>query len=105
MYTRCAKASDMKYHIGKTVELTGRISHTPWQHLMGNPFGFGETYYFDVGDFQIVIYSKVPIDCAGEVKIRGTVLKIQGPPKSAGSKVDETYVEYHLAVDEWTCRE
>ena len=70
---------------------------------MGNPFGYGNSYYFDVQDFQIVIYSKSPISCAGELTVRGAVLKVQGPPRGAGGKVDDTCVEYHLAADEWTC--
>ncbi len=105
MYTTLDSAGEMRPYEGKKVELTGRISDTPWQHLMGNPWGFGESYYFDVGDFQIVIYSKTPVSCTGDVKVRGTVIKVQGPPKREGGKVDETYVEYHLAVDEWDCVE
>ena len=105
MYVKLDSTGEMKRHIGKKVELTGRISDTPWQHLLGNPFGFGDSYYFDVGYFQIVIYSKTPLACAGEVTVRGTVLKVQGPPKGAGTKVDDTHVEYHLTVDDWVCSE
>jgi hypothetical protein len=105
VYQRLDSAGEMRSCTGKKVELTGRISDTPWQHLIGNPFGYGESYYFDVKDFQIVIYARTPITCPGEITVRGKVIKVQGPPKREGGKVDETYVEYHLIVDEWSCEE
>jgi hypothetical protein len=104
-YTQLDSAHDMQFYVNRMVALRGRISDTPWQHLMGNPPGLDRTYYFDVDDFQIVIYAGEPIACDGPLTVRGLVMKIQGPPKRVGAKVDETYVEYHLAVDGWECGE
>lgn len=102
-YTRLQPADDMSKYEGRKVEIAGRLSRTPWQHLMANPEGYGLSYYFDVGDFQIVLYSKSAIACSGPLAVRGTVIKVRGSSKRPGSKADESYVEYHLAVDDWTC--
>ncbi|MBN2353744.1 MAG: hypothetical protein JXD23_14320 [Spirochaetales bacterium] len=88
---------------GRKVEIAGRISDTPWQHLIGNPDGFPYSYYFDVEDFQIVVYSKSPIACPGPLLVRGTVVKVQGSSKRSDTKADASWVEYHLAADSWEC--
>lgn len=104
MYTRLETAGGLAEHEGKKVELVGRISNTPWQHLIGNPAGYPYSEYFDVDDYQIVIYAKEPLSCATEMIVRGTVYKVQGSSKRPGSKADNSFVEYHLLVDEWECR-
>ncbi len=102
-YTRLDSALAMERFAGKKVELAGRVSDTPWQHLVGNPDGFPYSCYFDVDRFQIVVYAKRPIACSGVLVVRGTVVEIRGSSKQPGSKADESYVEYHLTADEWEC--
>ena len=104
-YVRLQSANGMSQYEGRKVELSGRVSETPWQHLMANPEGYGLSYYFDVGDFQIVVYSKSPIECPGVILVRGTVIKVQGSSKRPGTKADESFVEYHVTADSWECRE
>jgi hypothetical protein len=103
-YARLESADGLGAFEGQRVEIRGRISETPWQHLIGNPEGYDYSYYFDVGDFQIVLYTKAGLDCAGELTVRGTVVRIQGSSKRPGSKADESYVEFHIAADAWECR-
>ncbi len=102
-YTRLPSADVLSKYEGRKVEIAGRVSNTPWQHLIANPEGFAYSAYFDVGDFQIVVYSKAPIACPGALLARGTVVKVQGSSKRPGSKADESFVEYHLAADSWDC--
>jgi hypothetical protein len=104
-YVRLESALGMERFEGKKVELTGCISQTPWQHLTANPESFGYSYYFDVADYQIVVYAKAPIACTGSLTVRGTVIKVQGSSKKPGVKADESFVEYHLAADAWECGE
>jgi hypothetical protein len=102
-YARLDSALALERYAGKKVELKGRISDTPWQHLVGSPAGFPYSCYFDVDRFQIVVYSKTPIACPGALVVRGTVVEIRGSSKRPGTKADESWVEYHLAADSWEC--
>jgi hypothetical protein len=103
-YQKNIPVTDLRTHDGERVELRGRVSNTPWQHLIANPEGFPHSCYFDVDDYQIVVYSKQPIVCQGLLSVRGAVVKVQGSSQRPGTKADETFVEYHLAADEWDCR-
>ncbi len=102
-YARLPSADNLSRHEGRRVELAGRVSNTPWQHLMANPDGLPYSAYFDVGDFQIVVYTESPIACRGRMLVRGVVVKVQGSSKEPGAKADESYVEYHLAAESWDC--
>jgi hypothetical protein len=103
-YVKLDSTVGMNGFEGRRIELIGRISETPWQHLISNPEGYDFSYYFDVAESQIVIYSKIPLACRGQLTVRGIVVKVQGSSKRPGSKADESYGEYHLAVDGWECR-
>ena len=107
MYVKLDTASGLGQHVDRQVELTGRVSEVIWQHLGAYFPDYPESYYFDVGDFQIVVYARAPIECAGELTVRGRVVELRGPSKRPGdteeSKVDDRYVEYHLKVDSWEC--
>jgi len=104
-YVRLSSAQALSQYDGRKVEIAGRVSRTPWQHMIGNPAGFPYSEYFDVGNYQIVVYSKTPLDCPGAIIVRGTVIKLQGSSKRPGTKADESFIEYHLAADAWECRE
>ncbi len=90
--------------VGQKVELEGKISDVPWQHLID----FSDTHqiiqYFDLdsGD-QIVIYSKETIECKEKMRLSGEVIKVDGKSKRPGDTSESVYVEYQILVDDWEC--
>ncbi len=94
-------ASELQNYEGKVVSVEGKIAEVIWQHLIKSPETHPEMTYFDIGDYQIVVYSKKPIMSKGKLKISGTVVKVEGKSKRPGS--DEIYTEYHIAADKWEC--
>lgn len=100
-YARVKTAAELKNYVGKKVMVTGKVSNVIWQHIMAPPETHPVENYFDIEKFQIVVYAKEEISCEGDVKVKGKVIELRGAGK--GSKVDETYVEYHIAADKWKC--
>lgn len=102
-------SAELSRHEGRRVRLVGRVSATPWQHLMGAAPGKSLDTYFDTADRgQIVVYSDRPIECRGEMQIWGTVVRVHGGPKRPDApgkttKMPEEYEEHHLAADGWKC--
>ena len=92
----------MSEYVDKKVCLMGKVSNIPWQHMIAMVDGYPVIEYFDVKDYQIVIYAETPIECNGMVKLYGTVLEVQGEGKRY-EPGDELYTEYHLLVDRWEC--
>lgn len=86
---------------GARVTIEGKVAREIWQHMMAPPGGYGHETYFDMGRFQIVIYSRDLIECDGTVRATGTVVKIEGSSKNPRRK--EACTEYHVAVDSWEC--
>jgi hypothetical protein len=86
---------------GMRVVIEGRVASEIWQHMMAPPPGYSHETYFDMGGYQIVIYSKELIHCSATVRATGTVLKIEGSSKDPRRK--EAVTEYHVAVDSWEC--
>jgi hypothetical protein len=97
-YTRVTDAATLKNYVGEKVVVTGNISKIIWQHMMGNFEGYPYDYYFDIGDSQIVIYSRKPIGSNEQIRVYGEVVKISG--KAKGDPREE-YSEYHILVDRW----
>jgi hypothetical protein len=89
-------------YVGKKVCVKGTVSRTPWQHMIGIQEGYPFSEYFDIGDYQIVIYSREPVRCKGEVLVYGSVVLIEGQTKDPARK--EAATEYHLRVDRWECQ-
>jgi hypothetical protein len=83
------------------ITLTGRISQTPWQHMINIPSSHPFADYMDFDDDQMVVYSKEPIDCPGEVRVEGKYIEIEGTSKRPGS--EEVYTELQILVDEFEC--
>lgn len=86
---------------GASVNVTarGKISKTPWQHLMGSVPG-KTSAYFDLEDGgQTVVYWKEAPKCAGLIEVTGKELIVRGGSKRPGapSKGDE-FVEHHIDV-------
>ena len=89
---------------GDTVEIVGRISKTPWQHLVGMHEAYPYFYYIDIEDGgQIVVYSAEEISCSGQIKLSGEVIEAGGSSKRPGS--DEEYRELQLIVRSFECIE
>ena len=97
-------ASELQNYEGKVVSVEGKIAEVIWQHLIKSPETHPVMTYFDIGDYQIVVYSKDELGCGNckcKLKITGTVIKVEG--KSKSPKSDEIYTEYHIAADKWEC--
>jgi hypothetical protein len=102
-------------HVDQTVQLIGQCSKIMWQHIIGYFPAYPHQAYFDLDDgSQTVIYSMQKLPASGRLELTGKVVEIRGGSKrpklvldaytkkdSRQSKVDETYVEYHLLVDRW----
>ena len=102
-YITLSDAYNLQDFVDKKVKLTGKISEIPWQHMIGYFEEYGEFNYFDVQDYQIVIYSKSLINCKKALVIYGTVAEVSGQSKRQDS--EEVYTEYHVIVDRWECGE
>jgi len=93
-------------NVGNTVTIIGHVSNIMWQHLMTYDKAYPYNAYFDIPDSnQIVVYSKKPLPESGELAVTGKVIELRGSSKRPGqkeSKVDDTYVEYHILADSWT---
>lgn len=85
------------------VALTGKISDTPWQHMINIPETHPYADYLDFDDDQMVIYSQRMIDCSGEIKVMGAYIEIEGPSKRPGS--NDVYKELQFLVDDFKCLE
>lgn len=102
-YFKIGPQDDLGAKVGRKVVLEGRLSMTPWQHMIHWPDGYGQIAYFDYElGRQTVLYSKSPLDCPGFLTVWGTVLEIKGESKRPGS--DAPAVEYHILVDRFDCR-
>lgn len=84
---------------GDAITLRGRVSSTPWQHLMGRVEGKSDAY-LDLagGREQTVVYWRAPPSCPGDVEVTGTVLEVAGTAKgSKGEGVRELHVDVSAA--------
>lgn len=101
---KMAKGSSDGWTPGDTVEVVGKISDMPWQHLVGMHEAYPYFYYIDIeGGGQIVAYSAKEIACEGRIKLRGKVIEAGGSSKRPGS--DEEYRELQLLVRSFECLE
>jgi hypothetical protein len=94
-------APDSDSNIGKKIILEGKISDTPWQHMINYNDVYPYVDYFDVDGDQLVIYSKEKMDCPGVVRIEGRAIQIKGKSKRPGS--EKIYSETQVLVDSWEC--
>ena len=87
---------------GADVDLAGKISDTPWQHMIIMPQAYPYANYLDLEDGdQLVIYTKKQVNCTGEIKVNGKVIEAEGTSKRPGS--DEKYTEPQILVDRFEC--
>lgn len=82
----------LQLKVGETVELTGKLSNQPWQHMIDIHPEYPYIAYvdFDDGD-QLVVYTKELAECNGEFGFKGTVIQIEGES------------EIQVLADETTC--
>ncbi|MCG3226653.1 MAG: hypothetical protein H7645_07025 [Candidatus Heimdallarchaeota archaeon] len=93
---------EFEKYLGKEITLKGRISETPWQHMIDTSHNFDHIYYLDLeGGDQIVFYSKEPVVCSSSIKIEGKVIRVVGESKRPGS--DTTFIEYQIVAEKWEC--
>jgi hypothetical protein len=92
--------------VGQSVEVLGRISDTPWQHMMGSVPGKPHALYFDLaaGGAQTVLYSADLIRCKGDVLVKGTVIEVSGAGKRDPARKEPLHREFHIDVTSWECR-
>lgn len=82
--------------VGARVTIRGRLSDTPWQHMIGNVPG-KQPAYLDLDDkHQTVIYWAKPLACRGMLELTGTVIEVRGPEKRP--RPGHEVVERHLDV-------
>jgi len=92
----------LQLKVGETIELSGTLSETPWQHMINIQEAYPYIAYVDFEDGdQLVVYTKNLPVCYGEVKFKGTVIEIEGESKNPDS--DEKYTEIQITADELTC--
>ena len=95
---------EFEEHLGKEITLKGKISETPWQHMIDTSHNFENIYYLDLeGGDQIVFYSKEPVICSSVIRIEGKVIRVIGKSKRPGS--DTTFIEYQIVAEKWECLE
>jgi hypothetical protein len=93
---------EFEENIGKEIILKGKLSDTPWQHMIDTSQKYENIYYLDLeGGDQIVFYSRNPVECKDEIMIKGKVIRVVGKSKKPGS--DITYIEYQIVAEEWEC--
>ena len=76
--------------VDQIVELEGKISDLPWQHLIDFSDSYPIIHYFDLdsGD-QVVIYSQRLIECKKKMKLSGKVIKVVGKSKRLEDKSEK----------------
>lgn len=100
MYTSVKNGVDLKNYVDKKVVVEGKVSDKPWQHIIYSSSKYPVSSYFDIGKYQIVIYSKEMIGTVKKIKVKGTVVKVTAKSKNPKlSKAGEIYTEYHILVD------
>lgn len=86
---------------GQSITLRGKVSTSPWQHLMSGVQDKQEAY-FDLqdGKEQTIVYWKEPPACSGEVVVTGKVIAVRGQskgPRGNDSNVEELHVDVQSA--------
>lgn len=91
----------LRERVGQRAVLAGRVSKTPWQHMIRADM-HKEAVYVDLdGGGQTVAYAKGGIACEGPVLLRGEILLTEGSSKRPGSK--EIVSETQFDVESWLC--
>ncbi len=92
-------ASLLSKYAGQKVIVIGQISQVQWQHTIRYIKTHPVAINFDVGNMQIIIYSKRDIDTKEKLKITGKVIKVDWESEKAGN--NSKFSEYHIIVDNY----
>jgi hypothetical protein len=95
------QAGKLEKHEGRKVVIQGSVAKEIWQHMVAPSREYPHETYFDMKDFQIIIYSKDTITCPGKVQAAGTVIRLEGSSRDPRRK--EAVAEFHVYVDTWEC--
>jgi hypothetical protein len=95
------EASSLRDQAGQRAAIVGRVSTTPWQHMISAIPHKTETYIDLEDGSQTVAYFGGRIACAERVLLEARVVLIEGRSKRPGAK--ETASEVQLDVERWTC--
>ena len=97
---------DFKNNVGKTLTIKGKITGIMWQHMFQDIEGYPNTNYVDLEEnAQIVVYSKEPITCKGQIEVTGEIIKVGHEKGDPREKIPDEYWEYHMIVESWKCIE
>lgn len=93
---------------GQQVIVYGTLTDEVHQHMVQPPPEHQKIAYLrpDSGGQMVIYLAKEVAPCRGALKLSGRVLELRGPSKRPGgppSKVDETYVEHQLQVENSLC--
>ena len=95
---------DFKNNVGKTLTIKGKITGIMWQHMFQDIEGYPNTNYVDLEEnAQIVVYSKEPITCKGDIEVTGEIIKVGHEKGDPREKIPDEYWEYHMIVEYWKC--
>lgn len=97
-----------RWKAGERVTIRGRVSKTPWQHMMTGVPGKRDAYFdLESGNQTVVYWKAPPKDCEGGlIEISGTAMVLVGPGKKPGakpSKADKAWHEFQVDVDTARC--
>lgn len=96
-----AETPSLRDRVGQDLILVGRVSRTPWQHMIRGDL-HKESAYIDLEDGgQIVAYAGGTITCDGPVLLRGRAILTEGSSKRPGSK--DICSEVQVDVGSWEC--
>lgn len=98
----------LSQYTGQEVIVYGRLTDEIHQHMVQPPPKHQKIAYLkpDIGGQMVIYLAKDTPVCKGALKLTGEVVELRGPSKRPGgppSKVDDTYVEHQLRVDQSQC--
>ncbi len=98
--------ADYESVLGKEIEITGKISHIIWQHMIMLQPEYPEISYFSLLDeegeeyHQLVVYSKKSIPETETLTLKGKMIKAEGETKHPDEERRKYYYEYQFIAEE-----
>lgn len=86
---------------GEQLVMVGRVSQTPWQHMIQTIPG-KTAYYVDLAvGGQVVAYASGNMECKGQILLWAKVVLAEGTSKRPGDT--KSFTEAQLDVNRWAC--
>ncbi len=89
-------------YVGKMVQIEGKVSDMPWQHMIDMREDYPYMIYLDWEHDQTVVYSREPVKCQGALTVQGQVIRLEGQSKRPGSQTH--YSELQILADRIICQ-